>query len=614
MCGVFGYFHSERFQLDREKIAPRLHALQLRGPDARGEHHDARSDIYHFRLRIQSPTPAADQPFWTHDSSTAISFNGQIYNHEELRQKLKDVHDVSFRTDSDTEVLIQAYKTWGAAAFSKLDGEFAGVIYEPHLRKVVIFRDSMGIRPLYIWRCQDQLAVSSLIEPLLHFQSDVRVNKNALTEHLTLRYSLGEKTIFDGIQRVLPGTLLTLDLSDFSESRQPIFQSAPSRKKLSATLNQAVSLRFPKDSPTTLFLSGGIDSLGLASIGSKNSTSLEVATLSLESGDLDSVLSATWAKENRTPHHELSLTKGDLFSRLCRLVLRMEEPIGDSVCLLQDELFEFALSRGKVAISGEGADELFGGYSHHLALHLWQKLRVPLKLMKHSAVRKQAVKLVQSFNPYPESLNATTSHELMTASAQSFSDMAFYLMSLLDQREISALVGSEEAHHVTQVFSSLHSLDDVLAFERSHWLPNYSLARVDKLGLSVGLEVRVPYLSTKVESAIKGQPLFRSWSLLQKVQLRKALKPFLAKKYLKQKKRPFTLVSGHPLTRSIVELAEKTLSEPRSLERSFWKPGGMRSVLNSPPDIFRSKKLVNLLMIEIWMRLYIDGDRQKLKK
>jgi asparagine synthase (glutamine-hydrolysing) len=294
---------------------------------------------------------------------------------------------------------------------------------------------------------------------------------------------------------------------------------------------------------------------------------------------------------------------GDLKARLMNLVARMEEPIGDSVCLLQDQLFAQARTRGKSALSGEGADEMFCGYGHHYALWLWSRLRFPARAAAHLL----PAGLLRAINPYPEKIDDGTLENLRGLFKKgTFGDIYSYLASTLRDDEIEALLG--EGTDPGRALRAVKSLEELWQFEQRHWLANYSLLRVDKLSMSRGLEVRVPYVSPPVrEIGRKNISRQFGWGR-QKAVFRRALAPHLEKSYRQRKKHPFSLFSTHPLTTELVLLAEATLNEPRSLNRQCWQKGGMQAVLNNAPSVFHAKKMVNLLMLELWMRIHLDGE------
>lgn len=601
MCGVFGSFRNV-IAADDEKLKTAFKSLELRGPDARGEYRNGATYIAHFRLRIQDPVPDSDQPFWI--DRYGISFNGQIYNHKVLREELIQSHGVQFRTHSDTEVILQSFIVWGVEAFSRFEGDFAGFIFDKANLQVTAFRDAFGVKPLYVVDTPEHLALSSLIEPLKIFLPEIRVNPKALAEHVAFRYSFGTHTLFEGVHRLKPGTVVVYDVSGKQAPRIHEIKNPHQNGDLLKALLKSVTGRIPEEQKMGLFLSGGIDSLGIASLLG-NKTAWMAFTVNTGGSLEDVSFAKKWTQENHVEHKLLSPPQGDLKSRLMSLVARLEEPVGDSIGLLQDHLYTHARKHGKVAFSGEGADEMFYGYGHHYALWLWQKASPWLRLLG----RWVPDGLLQRMNRYPEKIDGETLSELKELfTSGKFSDMAFYLTSTLRENEVGDLLGKEAVSHVKNLFSSVNSLERLWDFEQENWLPNYNLIRVDKLSMGHGLEVRVPYLSGAVRAGVLGRvnQEFR-WGT-QKVLLRRSLRSKLKSEYLKRKKHPFTLFSEHPLTREILVLAETVLNEPRSQKRPYWRPGGLKSVLDQPRSIVHAKKMVNLLMVELWMRINVDGD------
>jgi asparagine synthase (glutamine-hydrolysing) len=606
MCGVLGLFspRSQDWPIDQLRTVAK--SLESRGPDARGEYVDGHAVALHFRLAITDPHERSNQPFFSPDRNLFLSFNGQIYNHLEIRHRLTKEFSVEFQTDSDTETLLVAYQQWGAYAFSQMDGDFAGFIYNIKTRTVLLFRDPVGTKPLYYSFLDEKFIVSSLLQPIVKYLGRSQINSKALGNHLALRYCLGEDTIFSDIYRLAPSSIavLKVDTMDFTQERYSP-HGVPSPGDVRSTMldnfkNRTATIK------QSLFLSAGIDSSAIGFYGTRNSQ-IEALTFQADQLDPEPDLAAQFCASLAIPH---SLVPNELESQEAALaalnecVRAMEEPIGDSICLLQNQLFKRARESSKVALSGEGADEIFAGYAHHRALWISQKM--PSFLFK-AMPGPVAFSLMKRINPYPIAIDEKTFHRIY-ASLKNRDAPSFLtsLVPVIDNETIQRLCPSADVEGTDVYFSKIDSLETLLDMEWKNWLPNYNLNRVDKLSMSHGLEVRVPFASWKLRNRVLRTREAPMSIFSQKNILRKALKQDLPSSVVRMKKRPFTVTSKSNMALRLKELACRVLSEERTQARNFWNRDLLLELIKDDGTIFYQKRIFNLLVIELWLREFID--------
>lgn len=536
MCGIVGCISfTANFRVAEPYLTRMRDAMRHRGPDGSGNwiSPDGRIGLGHRRLAIVDLSTAAAQPMSNEDGSLWVSFNGEIYNHAEIRRELEALGGHRWKTDhSDTEVILHAFEQWGIDCVEKFRGMFAIALWDARRRELWLVRDRIGIKPLYYSVHHGRLVFASEIKALLQDEEQPReVNEEAFYHYLSFLTTPAPDTLFAGIRKLPGGCWLrvrpdgSLQQSRYWEVWDHVQPSSGRTEKqiaeeeLMAELRTAVKLRKMSDVPVGVFLSGGIDSSTNAVLFSEGEAQA-VRTFSIgydeNYGSYPSELpyARQVASLIRAEHHERILDVEDLVGFLPRMVQLQDEPIADPVCVPVFYVSELARNNGVIVCQvGEGSDELFWGYpSWKAKLRLQQLNNMPApKLVKQMALG--GLELAGRGETYYAELlrRGITGGPIFWGGAEAFTETE-------KRRLLSPRLRSRFAS-----FSSWEALEPVYqrfrekAWEKSalQWmtfldlnlrLPELLLMRVDKMSMGVSLEARVPFLDHKFVELAMGIP------------------------------------------------------------------------------------------------------------
>lgn len=378
MCGVAGYLNRNGAPADERIVAAMRDALAHRGPDGKGMHIDGPLGLGHRRLSIIDLRTVASQPMRSPDGRWTIAFNGEIYNFRELKAEL-DKAGWSFRTRSDTEVLLAGCVIWGVSALARrIDGMAAFALWDAQERRLHLVRDRYGVKPLYLWRTPDRLAFASEIKAfLVHPDFRVRVNQAALREYFTFQNLFRPHTLFEGVEHLPPATILTVDRNgerretywDYDYSKPEPVDEQEAVATLEKLMAQAVERQLVADVPVGAYLSGGMDSGTLVALAHSHVPRMQTFTAGFEMSRIEG--NETLFDERRaaelmaytykTEHYEQVINAGDIRWSLPRVVWHLED-LRLGMSYPNYYIARLASKFVKVCLSGAGGDELFGGY------------------------------------------------------------------------------------------------------------------------------------------------------------------------------------------------------------------------------------------------------------
>ena len=374
MCGICGIINknSKKVSLENVKIMAKM--LHHRGPNDEGYFIDDNIGLGFKRLSIIDIANGA-QPMFSDDKSVTVVFNGEIYNYQTLRHELKK-NGVIFKTNSDTEVVLKSYIYYGLDFIEKLRGMFAIAILDKNIREIILVRDRLGKKPLFYHNSNKRFSFSSEMKSLLKLDDiDRDISLKSLDQFVAFGYVPGSDTIVNSIKRVEPGNLLRYSYKN--DEYEIVNYWTPKLNKrnkipnqsLDKIIGESVKLRMISDVPLGAFLSGGIDSSIVVALMSKYSNvPVKTFTVGFEEQEFNELpLSRIVAKRYRTEHHEYVL-KPDIKSILPDIVWYADEPFGDSSALPTYFLAKMAAQEVTVALNGDGADEVFGGYDRYKAI------------------------------------------------------------------------------------------------------------------------------------------------------------------------------------------------------------------------------------------------------
>lgn len=621
MCGFVGCWSDA----NAEAVAPLAPLLRHRGPDGEGLYvaPDAQVAFAHLRLAIVD-LRTGDQPMSNEDGTVWIAFNGEIYNHQELRRDLERAGH-HYRTTSDTETLLHAYEEYGDSFVTRLNGEFAFVIYDQRAGSCLIARDRLGIRPLYYAVDRGRTYFASEIKALLGIPGfSPSVNAGAFDQYLSLRYSSGEQTMLDGVRRLPPGTTLRLDRPGAApqafwriprEQRpMPIAEAAD---RLDQLLAESVRLRLMSDVPLGMYLSGGVDSSVILALMARE-LSQPVRTFSIGFGlPLDETDTArALAQQFGAQHTEIRLPS-NAFELLPEVVRALDEPLGDIITLPTFFLSRAAAKDVKVVLTGEGADEVFGSYVHQYALMRYAQYRRwcprPLRALAPSVVDALPLAALNRFFPYPESLGEAGRRRISAFLRQAEAGRAYLtLVELFTREQKAALVAPEwrttpawEAAYDTSSWSTSHYLESVIDLDCRHWLPDYTLFKQDRLTMANSIEGRVPFLDHRlVEFVVSLPPAHKVRHGSLKYLLRHVAARYLGAPRAGVKKAAFYLPVRKFFGAEFDAFVRDTLDGTAVRNDGYFNPAAVTQLVEAglTDSLLESKRLMAVLMFTLWIR------------
>lgn len=545
MCGIAGFVLGAD-EDPSSRLSRMLASMEARGPDGEGRFIGEGVALGMRRLAILD-LPHGQQPFSSLDGKIIAFVNGEIYNHRELRRELEG-RGIRFRTSCDSEVLPHAFRVWGPERFaSRLDGMFGIAILDRGERTLHLYRDRFGEKPVFYsegrggFRFASQLSTLA-VEPELDFEID----PTALRQYLALHYVPGSRTITRGIHRLLPGHRLVVDLSgacsmrverwvDETEALRVPRTYAGAVREVRRLVSESVASRMLSDVPLGVFLSGGLDSSAIAAAAGQHSSRVETFSVGFQDAALDeSVHARAVATALGTRHHHFDFDLEACLSVFDEAISALDEPVGDPACLPVHLLSREASKSVKVVLTGEGADELFGGYAYypdpslegHRTPRRMQRLRRALGARPHRVASPSPEGFFRSDHTTPSGfpmLTTRAEREALVPAAQADEDT--WSAGLMER-----LVGIESALERAQV-ADLHS-----------WLPDDLLVKLDRMTMASSLEGRAPYLEPRLARLALALPApWKGGADRRKRVLRDAVAPWLPVEITDRRKQGFVL-------------------------------------------------------------------------
>jgi asparagine synthase (glutamine-hydrolysing) len=619
MCGIAGQFNFARQEpVARETIVSMARSIAHRGPDDEGFFIAGPIGLGFRRLSIID-LAGGHQPMSNAEETVWIIFNGEIYNYRQLRAELQSKGH-QFRTNSDTEVIIHGYKEWGTDVFNHLNGMFGLAIWDVPNERLVVARDAMGIKLIYYKIDDGQLRFGSEIRPILAAQeSKAEVDPIALKLFLRFRYTPSPLTIFQGIRKLAPGTMLVSEAGQCREERWYNFTPAPfpTPKEEAEAANEllelykgAVRRHLLSDVPVGILLSGGLDSGLLLALMNEQGGPWPAYTIGYGDTYADDELrdAAETATLLGARHVTVKLDQSEFERSLPRIVECLEEPIAASSIVPMYFVSQRARQDVKVALIGQGPDELFGGYKRHLGVHYgdrWRGLPEGLRSMIGFAV------------------NGLPRNEMLKRGVRSLGTgdrLKRYqdVFSLAPAETIDGLfrddlISNGQSHEMLDYWQELvpqmvhtDELGRFQLLEIRSSLPDELLMYADKLSMAHSLEARVPYLDrTVVEYVQRLSANFKVRNGTRKWLHRQVCQSYLPRQVIKRKKRGFAVnVVDDWFRSSLNGKIPETLLDENALVFDLLKPEPIRKLLKAHQSGRQDnhKLLFSLVMLEHWLR------------
>ena len=596
-----------------------------RGPDDEGIYADGPCAIGMRRLSIID-LGGGHQPIGNADGTLWVVCNGEIYNFRELTAELTQ-KGYRFRTGSDSEVLIHAYAHYGDDFVQRLNGMFGFALWDARRRRLIIGRDRLGIKPIYYMPRGDTLAFASEAKALLSLPGmRPEVDQTALQSYLELGYVPAPYSIFRGIRKLPPASLLIVEgnavevRSYWTAPKQvdPELSEADWIAQVRAQIAKSVQMQMVSDVPIGAFLSGGIDSSAVVAFMAASSDQ-PIKTYSIGFGGSkadDYYNELPYARQVaelfHTDHHEI-LVQPDVARLLPRLLWHMDEPIADTAFITTYLVSEFARNDVKVILSGVGGDELFGGYRRYLGDHVlgrFNRLPAPLRSM---AARGAAILPTDRHSPL---LNFFRYAKGFLASADQPLDQRYesYIRVFAGEAARDLLVHPPETAYrpVTQAFrdaTGTDALNRMLNVDLQTQLPDDLLLLTDKMTMATSLECRVPLLDHDlVELAARMPETIKIRGGRLKHVMKEALAGVLPREIIDRRKRGFGTPMGAWLKGELAPLLRSVLSPNSLAARGCFRPEpvGRLIAAHESNQIDGTDPLLALLNFEIWGRVYLD--------
>jgi asparagine synthase (glutamine-hydrolysing) len=564
LCGIAGYTHYQR-RVDAARIRRATYALTHRGPDQQGFYESESISLGAVRLRIID-LEGGDQPMQSEDGTTVLVFNGEIYNNTDLRKELRD-RGHSFRTQCDTETVLRAFLEWDTECFSRLRGMFALAIWRESDKRLILARDRMGIKPLYFCNRGTNLYFGSELKALFaHPEVDRKVDPLALHHYTSLNYIPSPRTMVEGIEKLPSGHWLEWREGRVATSAYWSLTFQPERRytldsaaeELDGLLADSIREHLVADVPLGIWASGGLDSSTILHYASEHSAarlktfSVSFAGRSFDEGEYARRVATHYA----TDHHEFDLNPDvDLESAIDSLAYHSDEPGADAGALPVWFLSKMSREHVTVALSGEGADELFGGYYTYLGDRYARALRRVPALVRHAALR-----LARRLPASDEKIGFEYKlQRMLQGSFLSPSEAHLFWNGTFSDKEKKRLHLRNGHPSVGSLLDSLPSqssevgyLNRYLWLDQSYYLPDDILYKCDRMSMAHSLEVRPPFLDHRiVEFAARLPENLKIRNSTLKLVLRHLMRDKLPPEVLRRKKEGFD-IPAHDWLRGVL--------------------------------------------------------------
>ena len=620
MCGICG-IASPAGTPDPERLAAMSAALVHRGPDSAGEHLDGPVALAARRLSIID-LAGGDQPIASEDGACVVVQNGEIYNFPELRRELERAGH-AFRTNSDTEAIVHLYEEHGLDFARRLRGMFAVAIWDARARRLVLARDRYGIKPLYYRHVDGELAFASELRALPRGEIDL----DALEAFLAFNSVPAPYSIFRDVRKLPAGHTLVwedgrvtidrfarpapVELGDLREDDE-----AELVEELRARLRESVRAHLLADVPVGVLLSGGVDSAALAAFAAQESSDrVRTFTIGFEERSFDERDDARRVAERYdTDHHEL-LVRPDPTILLPALADAFDEPFADSSALPTYLVSELAAEHVKVALSGEGGDELFGGYYTYAADLLADRF-APLARLARPAVERLPTSTSKASFDYKAKRFVRAAHlpplERHHGWKEIFSPDA--RADLTGRRSAFDPVDVYRARYdETAGADGLARLQDV---DFGIYLVDDLLVKTDRASMAHSLEARVPFLDPAVTNLAFALPArHKVRGLSKKVLLRKAVAPLLPREVVHGRKRGFSIPAAAWLRGDLEPFARETLSAGTLRRQGFFRPETVSRLIDDHVAGVedQSRRLWGLLAFTLWYERHVESEPPQLR-
>jgi asparagine synthase (glutamine-hydrolysing) len=620
MCGICGVVHRDPTRpVDPAMLVRMRDTMVHRGPDDAGIYTAAGVGLGHRRLSIIDLATGA-QPMANTDRTVWIVFNGEIYNYVELRDAVRGGRH-TFTTSSDTEVLVRLYETFGDELVTHLNGMFAFALWDERQRRLLLARDRVGEKPLYYTACDGDLVFASEIKALLQHPSvRAELEPTAVDEFMAYGYVQTPRTIFRDICRVPEGHILEWRNGRISIRQYWDFTFEPDERatfddhvaRVRELLTDAVRLRLRSDVPLGVLLSGGVDSSAVTALLARAGGRVKTFSIGFDGGPAfnEQAYARRVAREFHTDHHEIILSPQAFRDFVPSFVHHMDEPVTEAAAIPLYFVSKLSAQHVKVVLSGEGSDELFGGYPIYRYMQWIERFRrLP------AGVRSAATRALLAATDSPKVRKYAQLARLPL-------DRRYLNVHLYDpalrasiytpefQSRLAAFDPADRLRPYYRRTETWDVLSRLLYVDTKTWLPNNLLIKADRMSMAASIELRVPFLDHRlVEYAATIPSRFKIKGAEGKHILKRALSGLLPREILYRPKMGFPTPVARMFKGDLSTFVDDMLLDRRAITRGIVDPQAVRRLV----DEHRSGRadhqsaLWRLIILEQWQRRYLDA-------
>ncbi len=590
MCGITGIrSFNEVGRIFSIRLHHAMQTLDKRGPDTSGSFQHKHTSLGHCRLSVIDLSHAAKQPMQDPQQRYVIVFNGEIYNFRQIKKNLQS-QGVTFQSNSDTEVLLQLYIHEKEKCLEQLNGFFAFAIYDKTTESLFIARDRIGIKPLWYYVDENKFIFASELQALLAYNIPKAIDYTSLYQYFQLSYIPAPSSIFKNVHKLLPGHYLYIqnneviirkfyEVSPQTQYENISYEQAQSR--LIDLLSDAVSLRLVSDVPLGAFLSGGIDSSLLVALASKFTPHLNTFSIGYKDEPLfdETHYANEVAEKYRTNHTVFELHRQDFYDHLFSLLNYMGEPFGDSSAIPTYILSQHTRKKVTVALSGDGADEIFGGYNKYMGeIRARQRgilaqavaLGLPLWSVLPKTRNNFMGNKIRQLHRFAKSMYQTPKARYWYLSSWRSESQTYAMFSKMTAKKLIKTTYLQRKKLLTQHIQN-ESLNEVLRADIAMLLPNDMLHKVDAMSMANSLEVRTPFLDHRLVNFAFSLPAnYKIDTKMKKKVLQDAARHLLPKSLYKRPKHGFDVPLVDAYKTTLKQWIEKEL-----LDRDFVQEQGV---------------------------------------
>jgi asparagine synthase (glutamine-hydrolysing) len=622
MCGICGIVSFEGGHVTDKSILQRMNqTLYHRGPDDDGYYQDSQASLAMRRLSIIDLF-TGQQPIANENGDVWVVYNGEIYNFQSIRAELQQ-RGHQFKTQTDTEIIVHAYEEYGDECVKRFNGMFALALWDSRRCRLLIARDHLGIKPLYYWAGQDKLVFGSELKALVaHPDVPRQINLTAVDLFLSLEYIPSPLTIYENVFKLPAGHILVVEDGELKLSQywdvlhQPIGETEDEcAETLAGLLKEAVQIRLISDVPLGAFLSGGIDSSAVVGYMSQfGSKPVQTFSIGFEDDTYNELPYAEAVAKHFCTDHHYEVLNPDIASLAEQLVQHHDEPFADTSIFPTYLVSKLARQHVKVALSGDGGDELFAGYDTYLAEQLNHHYgKLP------GALRRNVLPAFAKMLP-PQPAKKGMINKVKRMIEGGALDPALQhtrWMIFMDEREKNSLYQfdlKESLKHGStagffgEYFQRADSFDALAQqqyVDMKTYLPDDILTKVDRMSMAVSLEARVPLLDHRIaEFGLNLPPHMKLNGSRTKIILRRALRRLVPDLVLEKPKQGFSIPMKHWLCSSLKPMMLDLLSTDSVRQHGYFRPQTISMWIREHLDgrVNHSHRLWPLMVLELWHR------------